>query len=118
MRRSTFWTNETFLRRDGKLKKIDKPDDARASFAREWLLLQLRSDWTVRGKTYAAGALLATKLESFLNGDRVFEVLFEPAERKSLVGTEVDAALHFNHRARQGTEPDLRLDAPRSRLAS
>ena len=86
VRRLTFWTNETFLRRDGKLMKIDKPDDARASFAREWLLLQLRSDWPVGGKTYAAGALLATNLETFLNGDRVFDVLFEPAERKSLVG--------------------------------
>ena len=31
VRRPTFWTNETFLRRDGKLNKIDKPDDARAS---------------------------------------------------------------------------------------
>ncbi len=66
VRRPTFWTNETFLRRDGKLVKIDKPDDARASFVREWLLLQLRSDWTVGGKTYAAGALLATNLETFL----------------------------------------------------
>ncbi len=66
--------------------KIDKPDDARASFYREWLLLQLRSDWTVGGKTYPAGALIATNLEAFLNGERAFDVLFEPAERKSLVG--------------------------------
>ena len=57
-----------------------------ASFVREWLLLQLRSDWTVGGKTYAAGALLAINLERFLNGGRVFDLLFEPAERKSLVG--------------------------------
>ena len=64
--------------------KIDKPDDARASFHREWLLLQLRSDWTVGGKTYPAGALIATDLEAFLKGDRGFDVLFEPTERKSL----------------------------------
>ena len=51
VRRPTFWTSETFLRRDGKLVKIDKPDDARASFHREWLLFQLRSDWTVGGNT-------------------------------------------------------------------
>ena len=57
VRRPTFWTTEIFLRRDGKLVKIDKPDDARASFHREWLLLQLRSDWTVGGNTYPAGAL-------------------------------------------------------------
>jgi prolyl oligopeptidase len=86
VRRPTFWTNETFLRRDGRLNKIDKPDDARVTLVREWLLLQLRSDWTTGGKTYAAGALLATDLEKFLKGDRVFDVLFEPGERKSLVG--------------------------------
>jgi prolyl oligopeptidase len=86
VRRPTFWTTETFLRPEGKLVKIDKPDDARASFHREWLLLQLRSDWTVGGHTYAAGALIATHLDAFLAGERAFDVLFQPAERKSLVG--------------------------------
>jgi prolyl oligopeptidase len=75
-----------FLRRGGKLEKIDKPDDARAAFVREWLLLQLRSDWKTAGKTYPAGALIASHLEAFLNGERAFDVLFEPGERKSLAG--------------------------------
>ena len=65
--------------------KIDKPDDAQASFHREWLLVRLRSDWTTGGKTYPAGGLIAIDLEAFLKGDRGFDVLFEPAERKSLV---------------------------------
>jgi prolyl oligopeptidase len=56
------------------------------TFHREWLLLQLRSDWAVGGKTYPAGALVATHLEAFRTGERAFDVLFEPAERKSLVG--------------------------------
>ena len=86
VRRPTFWTSETFLRRDGKLVRIDKPDDARVSFHREWLLVQLRSDWIVDGNTYPAGALITTHLEAFLKGERAFDVLFEPAERKSLVG--------------------------------
>ncbi len=86
VRRPTFWTTETFLRRDGTLIKIDKPSDARVSFHREWLLVQLRSDWTVGGVTYLAGALIATHLESFLKGERSFRLLFEPNERKSLVG--------------------------------
>ena len=86
VRPPTFFTNETFLRRDGKLVKIDKPDDATASFHREWMLVRLRTDWTVGGKTYPAGALLAIDLEAFLKGDRTFDVLFEPTERKSLAG--------------------------------
>jgi prolyl oligopeptidase len=85
-RTPTFFTSETFLRRDGKLVKIDKPDDAQASFHREWLLLRLRTDWKPggRAKAYPAGALLAIDLEAFLKGDREFDVLFEPTERKSL----------------------------------
>src|SRR5262249_33547633 len=80
-RRPAFFPSETFLRRDGKLVKIDKPDDATASFYREWLLLRLRTDWAAAGKTYPAGALLAIDLEAFLKGERGFDVLFEPTER-------------------------------------
>jgi prolyl oligopeptidase len=84
VRRPTFWTSEFFLRRDGKLIKIEKPADADASLHREWLLLRLRSEWRTAGQTFAAGSLIATELEAFLNGERHFDVLFEPAERKSL----------------------------------
>jgi prolyl oligopeptidase len=85
VRRPTFWTSEVFLRRDGTLVKIDKPDDAVASFHRERLFVELRSDWTVGGIAYQAGSLIATDLESFLKGERSFDLLFEPAERKSFV---------------------------------
>ena len=49
-RRSTFFTSELFLRRDGKLVKIDKPDDANANVHRDLLLVELRDDWTVGGQ--------------------------------------------------------------------
>ena len=84
VRTPTFWTSECFLRRDGKLVKIEKPDDARFGLHREWLLLHLRSDWTVGGKTYPAGGLIAAELEAFLKGIRAFDVLFEPTERRTL----------------------------------
>jgi len=83
-RQMTFWTNELFLRREGKLVKIAKPDDANASVHREWLLIELRSPWTVGGTTYPAGALLAADFEAFLAGDRSLHVLFEPTDRSSL----------------------------------
>jgi prolyl oligopeptidase len=81
----TFWKTEEFLRRDGKLIRIDKPDDAIASTHRDLLFLRLRSEWKVGKKTYPAGALLVTEFEAFLQGKRHFDVLFEPTERKSLV---------------------------------
>ncbi len=86
IRKPTFWTSEVFLRLHGELKKIEKPDDALVSFYRQWLLVRLRSDWSVGGKTYPAGGMIATELEAFLAGKRDFALLFEPTERKSLAG--------------------------------
>ncbi len=83
-RAPTFWTSEVFLRRDGKLVKIDKPDSANFNVHRDLLLLELRDDWSVGGKTYPAGALLATDFEAFMKGERRFDVLFEPGARRSL----------------------------------
>jgi len=85
-RNITFWTSELFLRRDGKLLKIEKPDSANANVHRDLLLLELRDDWSVAGKTYPAGALIAADLDGFMKGERRFDVLFEPSERRSLVG--------------------------------
>ena len=82
----TFYTNELFLRRDGQLIRIEKPDDADCSAWREWLLIQPRTDWTVAGTTWPAGSLLATKLDDFLAGKREIHVLFRPGERTSLSG--------------------------------
>jgi prolyl oligopeptidase len=86
----TFFTSERYLRRDGKLIRIEVPDDARStSVSRDLLFVELRSPWTVGTRTYPAGALLATDFEAFLKGERTFDVLFEPTERKSLAGRTV-----------------------------
>ncbi len=82
----TFFTSELFLRREGTLVRIDKPDSANASVHREWLLLELREDWSVGGRSWPGGALLVSDLEAFLKGERRFELLFEPGERRSLSG--------------------------------
>lgn len=85
-RRPTFFTNELYFRRDSQFVKIDKPDDAFVSIVRNWMYVSLRKEWTVGDHKYPAGALLAIQFESFLKGNRAFELLFEPTERKSLAG--------------------------------
>jgi len=90
----TFWTNEVFVRDGDKLIRIEKPDDANVSSHREWLMIELRTDWTVGGKTYPAGAQLVIRFDDFLKGDRKFEMLYEPSERKSLVSV-VGTRNHF-----------------------
>ena len=82
----TFYSNEKFLLKEGKRIKIDKPDSAEASAFRDSLLIQLRDDWTIDGKTWPAGALLATDFDAFIAGSRQFDVLFRPTARKSLAG--------------------------------
>jgi prolyl oligopeptidase len=82
----TFFTSLEYVRRGKDWVKIDKPNDALLSTFTDHILLHLRSDWTVGGKTYPAGALLAANFDSYLKGNRELQTLFEPGERKSLVG--------------------------------
>ncbi len=82
-----FYSSETFLRgKDGSLTKIDVPNDAETDVEREWLLVELRTAWTVGGKTYPSGSLVATKFDDFMAGKRDFTVLFTPDEHTSLAG--------------------------------
>ncbi|WP_426703268.1 prolyl oligopeptidase family serine peptidase [Rhodanobacter sp. Col0626] len=79
-----FFHSTTYQRVGGKLVKLDVPDDASAAPHREWLLVQIRSDWTIGGSTYPSGALLATKFDDFMAGKREFTVLFKPDAHTSL----------------------------------
>ena len=82
-----FFSSETFVRSpDGKLTKIDVPVDAVTEVQREWLLIQPRTAWTVAGKTYASGSLLAARFDDFMAGQRNLVVLFTPSETTSLAG--------------------------------
>ncbi|PXV59245.1 prolyl oligopeptidase [Dyella jiangningensis] len=86
-RQIAFYDSETFLRgKDGKLTRIDVPTDASTDVHREWLLIEPRSDWTVGGKTYKSGSLLAAKFDDYMAGKRDITVLFEPTETTALDG--------------------------------
>jgi prolyl oligopeptidase len=87
MRALEFYNSETFLRsKDGKLTKVDVPNDAETDVEREWLLVEPRTAWTVGGKTFPSGSLVATKFDDFMAGKREFTVLFTPDEHTSLAG--------------------------------
>ena len=82
-----FYNDELYLvGKDGKLAKVDVPNSASKSVRRQWLTLELREPWTVGGRTYAAGSLVAAKFDDYMAGKRQFEVLFEPTENSSLAG--------------------------------
>ena len=85
--RKTFFTNEVYIRRGDEWVRIDKPDDARVDTFGDQLLLRLRSDWTIDGRIYPGGTLLAADFDAYLRGDRKLAVLFEPTQRKCLADT-------------------------------
>jgi len=88
-RTPAFFREETFLLLGDRLVRLDLPEDARPRlFFRDRLLFSLRSDWTVGGKTYREGSLLAGTVDDLLRGVSRFDVLFEPSARVSLGGVD------------------------------
>ncbi|WP_317204914.1 prolyl oligopeptidase family serine peptidase [Janthinobacterium sp.] len=84
-----FYSSELFLREGATLSKVAKPDDANAYAVRDQLLIELRSDWSVGGRSYPQGALLAADFAGFMRGERDFELLFAPDAASSLDGITV-----------------------------
>ncbi|PJJ70105.1 prolyl oligopeptidase [Sediminihabitans luteus] len=89
VRRATgFYSADLYLVRDDALVRVDVPASASAGARREWLLVDLRDDWTVTTPagevTHPAGALLAVELDAFLAGERRLTPLFVPTPSTSL----------------------------------
>lgn len=79
-----FWNDELYELRGEELIRIDAPTDAGVSIHREWVLIELRSDWYVHDAIYAAGSLLAADYDEFLAGTAQLRVVFEPDEHTAL----------------------------------
>ncbi|ORA10671.1 prolyl oligopeptidase family serine peptidase [Mycobacterium arosiense] len=79
-----FWNEEVYELRGSELIRIDAPTDASVSLHREWLLIELRSNWSCGGATYTAGSLLAANYDEFLVGTAQLQVVFEPDEHTAL----------------------------------
>ncbi len=85
VRRSiAFYNGETFVLRSGALVRLEVPNDSAPQIVGPWLVLRLRTAWNIGGRSYPAGALIAAKMQEFLNGKRAFDVLFEPTARTAL----------------------------------
>lgn len=77
-----FFTSANYLKLGKRLVKFDIPDDAELEFIfKEKLFITIRTDWTVGGTTYPGDSLLTIGLDNFLQGERNFDLLFEPEER-------------------------------------
>jgi prolyl oligopeptidase len=79
-----FFNDEVYELRDGEFIRIDAPTDATVSIHREWLLIELRTDWHTAAGPYRAGSLLAANYDEFRSGTGDLHVVFEPDEHTSL----------------------------------
>jgi len=79
-----FWNEQIYELRGPELIRIDAPTDANVSIHREWLLIELRSDWHHGTATYRAGSLLAAEYDQFLSGTAELRVVFEPDAHTAL----------------------------------
>ncbi|UUX94108.1 prolyl oligopeptidase family serine peptidase [Aquabacterium sp. J223] len=90
-----YTTRHWLLQADGTLAEVDKPADASLWFWQRWLLLELRSDWTLPspdgaaggGERFVRGSLLVADAEAYLRGERRLTALFTPTPTRSLAGT-------------------------------
>jgi prolyl oligopeptidase len=79
-----FWNEQVYELRGTELIRIDAPTDASLSIHREWLLIELRTDWYTGSASYAAGSLLAAHYDEFLTGTAELTVVFQPDRHTSL----------------------------------
>jgi prolyl oligopeptidase len=79
-----FFNDEVYELRDSELIRVDTPTDATVSVHRNWLLIELRTDWFSGATEYPAGSLLAADYQQFLAGTAELDVVFAPDEHTCL----------------------------------
>ena len=79
-----FFNSEVYELRRGEFIRIGAPTDATVSIHRQWLLIELRSDWYTASERHRAGSLLAADYDEFLSGTAQLHVVFEPDEHTFL----------------------------------
>ncbi len=88
-----FWRSEMVLLDGERRLPLAKPADARLSFWRTQAVMDLKSNWTVGGRTWPAGTLLAAPAQDYLAAVRSGQLdalqwtaLFSPTPARSLRG--------------------------------
>jgi len=81
-----FYHRAQYLYDQGKIVKIDTPADADIRLVQGQLVVYVRDPWTVSGKTWPTGSLIATSVDDFLAGKRAFQLVTQPGPRETING--------------------------------
>ena len=79
-----FYRSMAWLQQGETLLPVPKPENATLNFWREWVLIELRSDWALPPVVWPRGSLLVGRSRDFMSGGRDFEALFTPTGTCSL----------------------------------
>jgi prolyl oligopeptidase len=81
---SFFQSSIHLIRDDDSLEQIEIPMDASPTLFRDRMIVRLRSDWEVGGRTFPGGSLIHISFDRFAEGARDFQVMLQPGERESV----------------------------------
>lgn len=82
----TFYQGTKYLYDDGRLKKLEVPDDADLYLVRDQLIVYVRDPWTVGGRTWGTGALVAAPVDQYLAGGRDLKLVMQPGPKETIRG--------------------------------
>ena len=82
----TFYTSNEYLYENGKLRKLEVPEDADTYLVRDQLIVYVRDPWTVGDKAWSTGSLIAMNVDDFLAGKRNFALVMQPGPRETING--------------------------------
>ncbi len=91
-RATDFFNHRVWLVEGGELREVDRPSDSGLSLWRDWAILQLKSDWTVGGRTWLAGSALICRADWYFRGVRKFQPLFTPTPTRTLASMMMTAS--------------------------
>lgn len=77
------------LRADGPAVRLDLPADAGAWLDRDWLVISLRSAWTVGSRQFPPGSVVATPLAQAAQAERELHLVLEGKPRRRLSRIEM-----------------------------
>lgn len=77
---------ETYVNINNELTKLDIPKDFwLENIFKNQVIIALRSDWAVNGKTFSKGSLVSFDIDEFLVGKRNTTTIFLPDEKSSII---------------------------------
>lgn len=89
-RGTTFFTSEICMLEGEQFVRLEIPEDAQFhGFFKNQMLVELKSEWTVGGRSYPQGALIGIDYDRYREGARDFAVLYAPDERSSIAAVDM-----------------------------